>query len=277
MDTRQLEYILEIAQEKNLSRAAEKLFITQSALSQQLAKLKKEGLPPLFVQSKREMQLTDEGKIYVNGVRAILKLEKDAMEALQNLSSNRIRTFHISVAAYLKPLFFVQALPRLRHSFPQAHIRVHSLAAGQARLFLETGQTDLVFFPTLHPTHELFSYTVLREDELVISALPHLFKKHLPVSLPEEGTHLRNLCNHALSVNGLKPNLYAETNDTYVSLQLALSGECAAILPRSCVLNPDLEIHSFPEPCFFYIVAACRKHLHLPLIQEAIREMGELL
>ena len=277
MDTRQLEYILEIAQEKNLSRAAEKLFITQSALSQQLAKLKKEGLPPLFIQSKREMQLTDEGKIYVNGARAILKLEKDAMEALQNLSSNHIRTFHISVAAYLKPLFFMQALPRLRHRFPQADIRVHGLAAGQARISLETGQTDLVFFPTMNPAHELFSYTTLREDELVIAALPHPFWKSLPISLPEEGSHLRNLCSHALSANGLKPGYYAETNDTAVSLHLALSGECAAILPRSCVTDPKLELHSFPQPCYFYIVAACRKHQHLPLIQEAIREMEELM
>jgi len=92
--------------------------------------------------------------------------------------------------------------------------------------------------------------------------------------LPEEGTHLRNLFNHALSVNSLKPSVYAEANDAYVSLQLALSREYAASLPRSRVANPKLENHSFPEPCYFYIVAACRKHQHLPPIQEAIREMG---
>ena len=276
MDTRQLEYILEIAEEKNLSRAAEKLFITQSALSQQLAKLKKEGLPPLFTQNKREMHLTDAGKIYVNGARAILKLEKDAAEALQNLSSNQVRTFHISVASYLKPLFCLQALPRLHHRFPQACIRIHSLEAGQARLLLETGQTDLALFPTLHPTHELFSYTMLREEDMVMASLPSLSGSLLPMTLPEEGTHLRNLCNHALSANHLKPDIYVEINEPEIALRLALLGECAAILPRSSVTDPRLEIHSLPEPCYFFIVAACRKNMRLPLIREAIREMEEL-
>lgn len=42
MDTRQIEYILKIAEENNITRAAEKLFITQSALNQQLLKLEKD-------------------------------------------------------------------------------------------------------------------------------------------------------------------------------------------------------------------------------------------
>ena len=41
MDTRQIEYILQIAEENNITKAAEKLFITQSALNQQLLKLER--------------------------------------------------------------------------------------------------------------------------------------------------------------------------------------------------------------------------------------------
>lgn len=48
MDTRQIEYILKIAEENNITHAAAKLFITQSALNQQLIKLENElGTPPL--------------------------------------------------------------------------------------------------------------------------------------------------------------------------------------------------------------------------------------
>ena len=42
MDTKQIEYILKIAEENNITKAAEKLYITQSALNQQLLKLEKE-------------------------------------------------------------------------------------------------------------------------------------------------------------------------------------------------------------------------------------------
>ena len=44
MDTKQIEYILKIAEENNITKAAEKLFITQSALNQQLLKLEKAKL-----------------------------------------------------------------------------------------------------------------------------------------------------------------------------------------------------------------------------------------
>ena len=56
MDLRQIEYIIAIEQEESISKAAEKLFITQSALNQQLLKLEKELGMPLFERKKRQMK-----------------------------------------------------------------------------------------------------------------------------------------------------------------------------------------------------------------------------
>lgn len=54
MDLKQIEYILKIAEEQNITHAAEKLFITQSALNQQLLKLEKELGTPLFYRSRTD-------------------------------------------------------------------------------------------------------------------------------------------------------------------------------------------------------------------------------
>ena len=62
MDTRQIEYILQIAEENNITKAAEKLFITQSALNQQLLKLERELGTPLFQRTKNKWCLTDAGR-----------------------------------------------------------------------------------------------------------------------------------------------------------------------------------------------------------------------
>ncbi len=277
MDTRQIEYILTIAEEKSLSRAAEKLFITQSALSQQLAKLKKEGLPPLFVRQKQELALTDAGKIYVNGARMILKMEKDAADALSSLSNNKIRTFHVAVAPHLRPLFYLQALPRLRHAFPSADVRVHLLASGQMRQALESGEIDLALYPSFHRSSELLNYQPLRREELVLVTAPDVSAQDLPLVLPEPGTHLRAICDHALGANQLKAAIYAETNHTDLVLSLAESGCCAAVLPRTCVASPDLKVLSFEEPCYFYLIAAQRKSSLFPPIDYAIRIMEELI
>ena len=72
MNTRQIEYILAIAEEKNMQRAAERLFVTQSTLSQTLIKLERELGCQLFVRNSREMTLTQAGQAYVNGGQKIL-------------------------------------------------------------------------------------------------------------------------------------------------------------------------------------------------------------
>ena len=58
--------VLKIAEEQNITHAAEKLFITQSALNQQLLKLEKELGTPLFYRSRTDWHPTPAGEIYLN-------------------------------------------------------------------------------------------------------------------------------------------------------------------------------------------------------------------
>ena len=80
MDLKQIEYILKIAEEKNITHAAEKLFITQSALNQQLLKLEKELGCPLFYRSRTDWRPTPAGEIYLDAARQILILKKNAYD-----------------------------------------------------------------------------------------------------------------------------------------------------------------------------------------------------
>ena len=77
MDLRQIENIIAIEQEQSISRAAEKLFLTQSALNQQLLKLEKELGTPLFERRKHSMIPTFAGRIYLqSGWRSIRERTK---------------------------------------------------------------------------------------------------------------------------------------------------------------------------------------------------------
>lgn len=61
MDLKQIEYIVKIADEKSITRAAEKLFLTQSALNQQLLRLEKELGVQLFKRTKSDWSPTPAG------------------------------------------------------------------------------------------------------------------------------------------------------------------------------------------------------------------------
>ncbi len=82
-DTHQIEYVIAIAETGSLTKAAEKLFISESALSQQLNKLyKKDGLPPLFEYKHGRMEITTAGKLYLNGARAIMHIKNDTLDKI---------------------------------------------------------------------------------------------------------------------------------------------------------------------------------------------------
>ena len=63
---KQMLFIVTIAKEGGISRAAAKLFITQSALDQQLLKLEHELGTPLFCRSRGSLSLTEAGRVYVD-------------------------------------------------------------------------------------------------------------------------------------------------------------------------------------------------------------------
>ena len=85
MDLKQIEYILKIAEEQNITHAAEKLFITQSALNQQLLKLEKELGTPLFYRSRTDWHPTPAGEIYLNAAKDILLIKKNAYNQIHDL------------------------------------------------------------------------------------------------------------------------------------------------------------------------------------------------
>ena len=85
MDLRQIEYIVQIAEENNITRAAEKLYITQSALNQQLLKLEKELGVPLFHRSRTDWHPTKAGEIYLKTARQMLQMKKDTYYRIHDL------------------------------------------------------------------------------------------------------------------------------------------------------------------------------------------------
>ena len=301
MDLKQLEYIVAIAETGNLSLAAEKMYITQSALSQQLAKLKQEGVPPLFREEKKKMVLTDAGKIYLNGARAILREEALAQKKINSLKDEDKAVFDFSVAPYLQSVVYVNILPKLKKLFPKVSVRVHTNNTVNTRGALENGSIDMAFIPDIYQQRDFFEYIHIFKDELVMvspegydqttdtaadsedkASVPvvktdpgecsHTFNK-LPVTIPAEDSYLREILDRIFSEENNIPEIYTETNDFNISLSLVKNGECKAVIPRSLVKEAGLRIESFKNPCFFYLTAIYKKTTASPIIDAAVKEL----
>ena len=97
MDLKQVEYMIRIAEENNITRAAEKLFLTQSALNQQLLKLEKELGTPLFHRSRTNWRLTEAGEVYIRSAKELLRIKKDTYNQIRDIAETRKGTLSIGL------------------------------------------------------------------------------------------------------------------------------------------------------------------------------------
>ena len=98
MDTKILEYVIAIAEEKSLSKAAERLYLSQPALSQRLKKLEDELGTPLFLREKNGLSITDAGRIYINGAHSILQIKREALKKISSMSRSNKNTLRFACA-----------------------------------------------------------------------------------------------------------------------------------------------------------------------------------
>src|SRR6202453_2338706 len=123
MDLAQLEVFLAVAREGRFSRAAEKLYRTQSAVSQSIRKLEDELGEPLFDRSSREGVLTDAGRVLQEYAERLLNLRSDAQEALVEL--RELQKGKLAIAANeFTALYLLPVLAKFRRLHPMIKITV---------------------------------------------------------------------------------------------------------------------------------------------------------
>ena len=116
------EYFLTIAREKSISRAAEKLYISQSSLSQYIAKLEDALEVKLFDRSRNPIQLTEAGRIYQSYLESNDHLYQKLQSDLCSLNSNRSQELNIGLGTWRGSLLLPEILPDFLAQHPQAQV-----------------------------------------------------------------------------------------------------------------------------------------------------------
>ena len=123
MELSQLEVFLAVARERRFSRAADKLFRTQSAVSQTIRKLEDELGENLFDRSSREGVLTDAGKVLYEYAEKLINLRSEATESLSEL--RELQKGKLVIAANeFTVLYLLPVLAEFRRLHPMIRITV---------------------------------------------------------------------------------------------------------------------------------------------------------
>jgi DNA-binding transcriptional LysR family regulator len=187
MDLSQLEVFLAVAKEGRFSRAAEKLYRTQSAVSQTVRKLEEELGEPLFDRSSREGVLTDAGQVLREYAEKLLNLRTDAQEALVEL-----RELHkgklVIAANELTVLYLLPILTEFRRLHPMIKVSVQRALGSQIPDNVLRHNVELGLL-TYDPQEPQLHAVVVYLDELAFVVPPgHPLASLEQVSIRQLGT-----------------------------------------------------------------------------------------
>ena len=124
MNLKELEYVVAIADEKSLTKAAERLFITPSALTQQVLRLENELHAPLFIRSRSGWQPTEAGEIYLEAARKILFIRQDAYNRLQDQIQRSAYSLTIGLPPERGTDMFSRIYAPFRERFPDVTLQL---------------------------------------------------------------------------------------------------------------------------------------------------------
>ncbi len=241
----QLRIFLTVAEEGNLTRAAERLYLTQPAVSQHIRALEKQMGVALFQRGRRGMNLTPAGEALVGYAQRILRLSVEAHQAVLAASSEASGELYVGASPGAGPCLMPAWIKSFHEHYPKMiiHLKtgptptiVRSLTRGDVEIAIVEGE--------VHSTE--FNITPLWDEEIVIvvgKGHPWQGKKEVnpedlhqqPFIVREPGSLTRTWEEQTLAQYGITPRIVAEFDSPLTIKRAVQSGLGIALLPRFAI------------------------------------------
>ncbi|HTC36130.1 MAG TPA: LysR substrate-binding domain-containing protein [Bryobacteraceae bacterium] len=258
MELRHLRYFVAVAEELNFTRAAQRLNTAQPSLSQQIKQLEANIGVPLLERSKRQVALTEGGKVFLVEAREILARVERAGQRAARAQQGKSTELIVGVVPAAEIKILPKLIPLLERSLPKVRLVFHNLPSAEQKRLLARGSLDfgLLRGPFEDPRLEV-------EDvlwEKLVAGLPakhHLARKktvsirqlnQVPfIMVSREGSpELHDAVRAFCERSGLHPreaqqadNILGNLNMIRAGIGFALLPDYAAsILPRGVVVKP---------------------------------------
>lgn len=174
MDIKNPEYILEIARQQSVTHAAEKLFVTQSTLSQYLLKLENELGTPLFSREKSGLVPTEAGHVYLHAARAVVQIQNAAEASIAALKKEGFLCVGVS---FWGLTLLTGLLPAFKSRFPDITLRIFVDDYAHLKVMMQAGRIDLAVI------------SITEEDDRPAQGAVNLRREELVVALPREAAY----------------------------------------------------------------------------------------
>lgn len=242
MELRQLKYFVAIADCSSFSKAADKVFVAQSALSHQMAQLEDELGTALFHRSRRGVELTDAGARFFPHAVSILRQTEAAMASARSDGDAPAGKVVFGLPHSVSHALALPLLRQVRQQFPDVQLELTEELTGNLTKQLRAGQINLsVLFDDGHLS-EFASVPFLREQMYLIEPPQDVPRRTtgitlkqvltMPLILPANPHGVRPLIEDAALKAGLaSPKIDADISSISILRTTLLAGMGRTLLP----------------------------------------------
>lgn len=245
MELRVLKYFLTIADEQNISKAADLIHITQPTLSRQIMDLEAELGVELFERNRqnRKFLLTDEGTRFYNYANQIVQLSEKTLDEFRNDKSEVFGKIFIGAGETKSFESVANAVKKIRETHPKIEIHIYSGDASIISEKLDRGLCDFAVFIGLRsiekynfiplPRKDIWGLITKRDNPL--SKYKKIRKENLlehyePILLSQQALSKKELLDWFGGPNSMeKYNLVGSYNLIYNASVLIQAGFCSTI------------------------------------------------
>lgn len=170
MELRHLRYVVTVADTLHFGQAAERLHLSQPPLSQQIRQLETELGVSLFHRTKRHVELTDAGRMFVEEARVILAHAAHASNLALRVNQGEVGQLSIGAAGPADARIFVDILRAFARRHPQIRMVVRNMASAEQARAINEGRLHVGFVALPIDEPDLATETILRRP--IVIALP---------------------------------------------------------------------------------------------------------
>ena len=185
MDLRQMRYFLALAEERNFTRAAEKLHMAQPPLTRQIRALEEELGAELFVRTTKGVTLTEAGMALMDEVPNLLALAQRAKERALLASAGHTGRLDIGIFGSGVLDVIPRILARFHATRPEVKIVLHNLTKSEQIDALRERRISVGFNRLIPPEEDLSVVTVLRETMMIALPAHHALAKKEALTIPD--------------------------------------------------------------------------------------------
>ncbi len=245
----ELEIIKALAEEGNMRKAADRLFLSQPALSQRLQSIEKEWETTLFIRSQKGLEVTPAGEIIVDYAKDVLLKREETFEMISSMIDKVHGTLKVACASIVGQTWLPQVLKDYVQHYPEAEISlmtgysseiVKALNEREAHVGIVRGQTDWKG-RKVHLFRDQL-YLVDRE----ITAIDQLKETKRPfIQFKSDSNYHREIQHWWHRHFARKPGRQITVDQIETCKQLALNGIGYAILP-AITLTGNEDVNKIP-------------------------------